>query len=195
MALEKYHFRVEHRPRTQHRNVDGLCKRTNDYRWREQQLEKLPPVAEPWNFLSQDEYERLPTAPWFDVQGRVIPNHPELPQHLKNLQPNPHDLVQRVIRLTQRVNRRDKKKEALKVSLPQPPPPILHAHEDFYPDYPEDWINVTEEARCEYLLPTHVTNVASRTTYELTNTELTALQSAPTHVKQAVMAIRSVSTE
>ena len=194
MALEKYHFRVEHRPRTQHRNADGLSKRTNDYRLREQQLEKLPPVAERWNFLSQDEYDRLPTAPWFDVQGRVIPNHSELPKHLKNLQPNPPDLVQRVIRRIQRVKRRDKQIGALQVPLPPPPPPILHAHEDFYPDYPGDWIDVTEEARCDYLLPTHVTNVASRTTYDLTNTEGTALQNAPTHVKQAVMAIRSVST-
>ena len=89
MAVEKYHFRVEHRPRTQHRNADGLSKRLNDCRWREQQLEKLPSVAERWNFLSQDQYERLPTAPWFDVQGRVIPNHNELPSHLKYLQPNP----------------------------------------------------------------------------------------------------------
>ena len=32
MTLDKYHFRVEHRPRTQHRNADGLSKRTNDYR-------------------------------------------------------------------------------------------------------------------------------------------------------------------
>ena len=31
MALEKYHFRVEHRPPTQHRNADGLSKRINDY--------------------------------------------------------------------------------------------------------------------------------------------------------------------
>ena len=57
IALEEYHFRVEHRPRTQHRNADGLSERTNDYRWREQQLEKLPPVAERWNVVSQDGYE------------------------------------------------------------------------------------------------------------------------------------------
>ena len=136
MTLEKYHFRVEHRSRTQHRNADGLSKRTNDYRWREQQLEKLPPVAERWNFFSQDEYERLPTAPWFDVQGRVILYHTELPQHLEDLQPNPSNLVQRVVRRTQRIKRRDKQKEALRAPLPPPPPPILHAHEDFYPDYP-----------------------------------------------------------
>ena len=42
-ALEKYHFHVEYRPRTQHRNADGPSKRTNDYRWRDQQLERLPP--------------------------------------------------------------------------------------------------------------------------------------------------------
>ena len=175
MALEKYNFRVEHRPRTQHRNADGLTKRTNDYRLREQQLEKLPPVAERLNFLSQDEYERLPTAPWCEVQGRVLLNHPELPQHLKNLQSNPPNLIQRLVRRTQRIKPRDKQKEALQASLPPPLPPILHAHEDFYPDYPEDWIDVTEEVRCDYLLPTQVTNVGSRTTYELTNTEGAAL--------------------
>ena len=195
MALKKYHFGVEHRPRTQHRNADGLSKRTNDYRWRKHQLEKLPAVAERWNFLSQDEYERLPTAPWFDVQGRVIPNHPKLPQHLKHQQPNPPDLVQRVIRRTQRAKRRDKQKGALQGPLPPTPSPVLHVHEEFYPDYPEDWIDVTEEDRCYYLLPTHVSNVASRTTYDLTNTEGAMLQSAPTHDQQAVKAIRSVSTE
>ena len=40
-----------------------------------------------------------------------------------------------------------------------------------------------------------MTNVDSCTTFELTNTEGAALQSAPAHVKQAVMAICSVSTE
>ena len=41
MALQKYHFKVEHRLRTQNRNADGLSKQTNYYQWREQQLEKL----------------------------------------------------------------------------------------------------------------------------------------------------------
>ena len=114
---------------------------------------------------------------------------------MKNLQLNPPNLVQRVVRRTQRSKLPDKQKEALQVPLPPPPPPILHAHEDFYPDYPEDWIDVTEEARCDYLLLTQVTNEASRTTYEFSNCEGAALQSAPAHDKQAVMTIRSVSTE
>ena len=163
MALEKNHFRVEHRPRAQHRIADGLSKRTNDYRRREQQLEKLLKVAERWNFLFQDEHERLHTAPWFDVQGRIIPNHPDLLPNLQNLQPTPPNLVQCVIRRTQRIKGREKQKEALQAPLPPPPPPVLHAHEDFYPDYPEDWIDVAEDASHDYLLPTHVANVASRT--------------------------------
>ena len=121
MALEKYHFRVEHRPRTQHCNADGLSKRTNDFLWREQRLEKLPPVAERWILLSQEEYEQLLTAPWFDVQGRVIPNHPDLPSHLRHVQPTPPRQVQRIICCTQRTKLREKQKEALQAPLLLPP--------------------------------------------------------------------------
>ena len=46
MALEKYHFSIEHRPRTQHRNADGLSKRTNDYKKHEKQLKGLPANAD-----------------------------------------------------------------------------------------------------------------------------------------------------
>ena len=54
---------------------------------------------------------------------------------------------------------------------------------------------MVEEARHDYLLPTHVTNVASQTTYDLANSEGAALQRGPSHIKQTVMAIRSVNTE
>ena len=63
MTLDRYHFRVEHRPRTQHRNADGLSKRTNEYRCREQQLAQLPTTGERWNFLSAEEFDNLPVAP------------------------------------------------------------------------------------------------------------------------------------
>ena len=72
---------------------------------------------------------------------------------------------------------------------------MLHAHEDFYPDYHEHWIDVTEEASHDYLLPTHVTNVASRTTHELAEASGAVLQNAPNKLKQAVLAIRSLSTD
>ena len=77
--LDQYHFKMIHRPRTQHRNVDGLSKRTNDYINFEQILEKLPEVSEGFNFMSQKDYDELPTVPYIDKRGHLIPNHPELP--------------------------------------------------------------------------------------------------------------------
>ena len=50
MALEKYHFKIEHRPRTQHRNADGLSKRTNDYKLRAALLGLQPAVVVKWIF-------------------------------------------------------------------------------------------------------------------------------------------------
>ena len=79
--------------------------------------------------------------------------------------------------------------------MSQPPPPVLHAHEDFYPDYPEDWIDVTEEAHHDYLLPTHITNVPSRTTYDLANTDGKTMQNDPGHIRQTALAVHSVGTE
>ena len=111
------------------------------------------------------------------------------------MQPTPPNPVQRVIRRAQRTKGRAKQPEALRAPLPPLPPPALHPHEDFYHDYPEDWIDVTEEASHDYLLPTHVANVASRTTYALAETSGTTLQNAPSNVKHAVLAIMSVSTE
>ena len=77
--LDQYHFKTIHRPRTQHRTVDGLSKRTNDYINREQILEKLPEVIEGFNFMSQKDYDELPTVPYFVKRGHLIPSHPKLP--------------------------------------------------------------------------------------------------------------------
>ena len=46
---------------------------------REKILEKLPEVSEGFNFMTQKDYEALPTVPYFDKHGRLIPDHPELP--------------------------------------------------------------------------------------------------------------------
>ena len=77
--LDQYHFKTIHRPRTQHRKVDGLSKRTNDYINCEQILEKLPEGSEGFNFMSQKDYDELPTIPYIDKRGHLFPNHPELP--------------------------------------------------------------------------------------------------------------------
>ena len=113
MALEKNHFEVEHRPRNQHRNADGLSKRTNDYQWREKQLEKLPPVADKWIFFTQEEFDQLSGAPWFDLHGRVIPNHPQLPAHLRNAKQDPKIAVRLVARQRKRCQPAEKRERAL----------------------------------------------------------------------------------
>ena len=77
--IDQYHFKTVHRPRTQHRNVDGLSKRIIDYIHCEQIFEKLPEVSEGFNFMSQKEYNDLLTVPYFDKHGRIIPDHPDLP--------------------------------------------------------------------------------------------------------------------
>ena len=88
-----------------------------------------------------------------------------------------------------------KNKESLLALLPAPRPPVLHADKDFYPDYPEDWIDVTEEASEDYLLPTHVSIVASRTTYALAEATRAVLQNTPNNIKQTFLAIRDLSTD
>ena len=186
---------MEHRPRTQHRNADGLSKRTNDYRRPERQLAQLPAAGERWNFLSADEFDKLPVAPWFDVQGRVIPNHPDLPAHLQNLEPEAPNMVRRIIRRTQRANRQDQQAKALAAPLPPLPIPVLQIQEDSYPDYPENWIDVTAEARDDYLLPTHAVNVPSRTVYSVTRESAGLLRSAPSGVRDSIMALQDIDTE
>ena len=77
--LDQYHFKTVHRPRTQHRNADGLSKRTNDYMHREKIMEKLPEVSDGFNFMSQKDYEELLIIPYFDKQEHLIPSHPDFP--------------------------------------------------------------------------------------------------------------------
>ena len=72
--------------------------------------------------------------------------------------------------------------------------PTLQTHKDFYPDYPEDWIDVTEVARQDYLLPTHVANIPSRMTYALDETVEQSMASAQTVVRQDALAIKDIDT-
>ena len=71
----------------------------------------------------------------------------------------------------------------------------MHADEDVYLEYPEDWIDVSDETSHQYLLPTHATNLASRTTYTLAETNGPVVQNAPSGVIQAFLAVRDLDTE
>ena len=125
----------------------------------------------------------------------MIQNHPDLPAHLRNLEPKAPNQVLRVLRRTQRASRRDKQAKAFAAPLPPPPPLTLQPHEDSYPDYPEDWIDVTAEAREDYLLPTHAVNVPSRTVYPVAGASAVALQGTPSGVRDSIMALKDIDTE
>ena len=114
---------------------------------------------------------------------------------MQNLEPSPPDQVLRVLRRTQRANRRDRQAKALAAPLPPRPPPVLQPHEDFYPDYPEDWIDITDEASEDHLLPTHAVNVPSRTVNSVTRATAATLQSTPSGVRDSIMALRDIDTE
>ena len=77
--LHQYHFKTVHRLRTHLRNADGLTKKTNDYVHRKKIVEILPEVSKEVSYMSQEDYENLPTVPYIDKHEKLIPNHPELP--------------------------------------------------------------------------------------------------------------------
>ena len=60
--LDQYHFKTIHRPRTQHRNADGLSMRTVDHVHRERIIEKLPEVSKGFNFMSQRTMKNSPSC-------------------------------------------------------------------------------------------------------------------------------------
>ena len=105
--------------------------------------------------------------------------------------------VRRVPRQTERANKRDKQAKALVAPLPPLPSPELQVHEEFYPIYPEDCIDVrgTEEASENYLLPMHAAIVPSRTIKTVTEASTEAMQGAPSGVRDSVMALRDIDTE
>ena len=111
------------------------------------------------------------------------------------MEPRAPDQVLRVLRRTQRANRRDRQAKALAAPLPPQLPPVIQPHEDFYPDYPEDWIDITAEASEDYLLPTHAVNVPSRTVYSVAGASAATLQSTPSGVRDSIMALRDIDTE
>ena len=70
MFLDQYDIEIEHRPRTQHTNADGLSKRTNLYVLREERLKKDPAIRSGFNFMDQEVYDAIPTAPHLDKHGK-----------------------------------------------------------------------------------------------------------------------------
>ena len=83
--LDQYHFEIQHRDRNKHRNADGLSKKTEFCIAREKMISQMPKHRAGYPFLSQEQFDALPLTNWVDINGRVILNHPELPDHMKQI--------------------------------------------------------------------------------------------------------------
>ena len=73
-----HHFKIVHRPPTEHRNADGLNKRNIDYVHRGKIIQTLSEVSSGFSFMTQEDYEELPAVPYFDEHGPLLPDHSDL---------------------------------------------------------------------------------------------------------------------
>ena len=77
--LGQYDMKIVHRPREKHTNADGLSKKSEFYRLREERRSCQGEVREGLSFLDQETYDALPLVRWIDKTGNAIPDHPETP--------------------------------------------------------------------------------------------------------------------
>ena len=83
--LDQYHFEIQHRDRNKDQNANGLSKKTEFYIAREKMISEMPKHRAGFPFLSQEQFEALPLTNWVDTNGRVILNHPDLPDHMEQI--------------------------------------------------------------------------------------------------------------
>ena len=48
-------------------------------------ISEMPKHRAGFPFLSQEQFDELPLLNWIDINGRVILNHPELPDQVKQM--------------------------------------------------------------------------------------------------------------
>ena len=77
--LGQYDMKIVHIPRERHTNADGLSKKSEFYRLREERRSCQGEVREGLSFLDQETYDALPLVRWIDKTGNAIPDHPETP--------------------------------------------------------------------------------------------------------------------
>ena len=113
-------------------------------------------------------------------------------EHLKNCDEKHPQTAFKVARVRNRTLNAASREKALKTPLPRLPPIDESLLMENYSEYSKDWIELTEECRQDYLLPTHVANVP---TYSLSATEKQALNTIPKYVREMTLAINDVHLE
>ena len=141
--------------------------------------------------MSQEEFDQVPTVPWFDLRERVVPNHQQLPPHLAKLTENSIQASWRIARRTKKETNKKRRSEDLRTPLPPLPTPSFTE----CPHYPGDKIDLTEECRQDYLIPSDITSISSRTSYAVTGKEGRSLETAPSLAKRTNFAIKTIAPE
>ena len=88
-----------------------------------------------------------------------------------------------------------RREKAMRTPLPTLPTAELSVPVDRYPNYPGEWLELTEEHQQDYLMLTHAASVPSRTTYPLTGEEKRATSTTPENVRQMAFVVNSVCTQ
>ena len=71
--------------RSTDQNADDFSKKLEFYTAREKMIFETPKHRAGFPFLSQEQFDELPLLIWIDINGRVILNHPELPDNVKQV--------------------------------------------------------------------------------------------------------------
>ena len=101
----------------------------------------------------------------FRYSGTSNPKSPEVPKHIKGGAGKHSQAAIKVARVRNRARGLISRENALQAPLPTLPRVDESIPIEDYPEYPEGCIELTKECRQEYLLPMHIANVPSRTTY------------------------------
>ena len=80
VRLDGYNMTIEHRTRDKHQNADSLSKKTEFYERQEQRKVNRPEIKEGFSFMDKETYDGLPLTRWLEKSGKLIQDHPELPE-------------------------------------------------------------------------------------------------------------------
>ena len=80
VRLDGYNMIIEHRTRDKHQNADSLIKKSEFYERQEQREAIRTEIKEGLSFMDKETYDSLPLTRWLDKSGKLIQDHPELPE-------------------------------------------------------------------------------------------------------------------
>ena len=78
--LDGYNMIIEHSTRDKHQNADSLSQNTDFYERQEHREADRPENKDGFSFMDKETYDSFPLTRWLDKSGKLIEDHPELPE-------------------------------------------------------------------------------------------------------------------